>query len=260
MTLARRQFLRMSMWGCACCLAARRLDAAEPGHEAGQAAHPHWTYSGETGPQRWGELQPDFKACQLGLQQTPIDLTGGVKSNPDAVSLDYKPIALRIVNNGHTIQANAEPGCSCTIGAVKYDLQQFHFHHPSEHLLAGKAFDLECHFVHTATTGALAVLGVFIAPGPKNAELSSIFDVMPAREGVEAKATLNPAVLMPKGGGFFRYTGSLTTPPCSEGLTWTVYRQPISASSDQIRQFATLFANNARPIQRRNGRSLLESN
>jgi carbonic anhydrase len=199
--------------------------------------------------------------CQLGLEQTPIDLTTSIKGEPGVVSLNYKSVAARIVNNGHTIQANIEPGCSCTIGSAKYDLLQFHFHHPSEHLLAGKPFDLECHFVHKAQNGALAVVGVFIQPGAKNADLAAVFDVMPAQEGeARASVAINPAALMPGEGGYFRYMGSLTTPPCAEGLTWTVYKQPIEASPDQIKQFASLFANNARPIQRRNRRFLIETN
>jgi carbonic anhydrase len=257
----RREFLRMATLGCACCLAARSVGAAQPGHGAKQAAHPHWTYAGNTGPQHWGELQPDFKVCQLGLEQTPIDLTASIKGEPGVVSLNYKPVAARIVNNGHTIQANIEPGCSCTIGNAKYDLVQFHFHHPSEHLLAGKPFDLECHFVHKAQNGALAVVGVFIQPGARNADLATVFDVMPAQEGeARTSVAINPAALMPREGGYFRYMGSLTTPPCSEGLTWTVYKQPIEASPDQIKQFASLFVNNARPIQRRNRRFLIETN
>jgi carbonic anhydrase len=260
MTLARREFLRIATLGCACCLAARS-GALQPEH-SGKSAYPHWSYGGKTGPEHWGELQPNFRACQLGLEQTPIDLTSGIRGEPGNVAIDYRPIRLRIVNNGHTIQANADPSCSCTIDNTRYELVQFHFHHPSEHLLDGRAFDLECHFVHRAQNGALAVVGVFIKPGARNADLAAIFDVMPAREGGEATASqFNPASLIPRGaGGYFRYMGSLTTPPCSEGLTWTVYKQPIEASSDQIRQFATLFANNARPVQRRNRRFLIESN
>lgn len=262
MTLARRQFLRMATVGCACCLAAGRSGAAQPGHSDAAASHPHWSYADTTGPEHWGELQPDFKVCQLGLEQTPIDLASGIKGEPGTVALDYRPLPLRIVNNGHTIQVNTDPGCACAIGGIKYDLVQFHFHHPSEHLLAGKPFDLECHFVHKAANGALAVVGVFIKPGARNADLASVFDVMPAKEGQEVRApgAVNPAALLPKEGGFFRYMGSLTTPPCSEGLTWTVYKEPIEASQEQIRQFASLFANNARPVQRRNRRFLIETN
>lgn len=264
MSLNRRDFFRTATLGCACCLAARAVGAAEPSHTPGAAGHaaPHWSYAGNTGPEHWGELQPDFKVCQLGLEQTPIDLGNGLKGEPSPVALDYKPLPLRVLNNGHTIQVNADAGSSCTIGATKYELLQFHFHHPSEHLLAGKPFDLECHFVHRSNKGDLAVVGVFIKPGTHNAALQTIFDVMPKNEGPEqlAKGSIDPGALLPKGDGYFRYMGSLTTPPCSEGLTWTVFREPIEASTEQIRQFAALFQNNARPVQRRNRRFVVESN
>jgi carbonic anhydrase len=259
----RRNFLRLAVTGCAFCLTAARAGAAETAHGAtGAAAHPHWSYEGDTGPAHWGELQPDFKVCQLGLEQTPIDLDEAMKGAAGSIALDYKPLPLRILNNGHTIQVNADAGCSCTIGGTKYELLQFHFHHPSEHLLAGKPFDLECHFVHKSAAGALAVVGVFIKPGEKNAALAPLFDAMPANEGPEVKAggSIDVAALLPKSAGYFRYMGSLTTPPCSEGLTWTVYKEPIEASPAQIKQFASLFANNARPVQRKNRRFVIEAN
>jgi carbonic anhydrase len=263
MTLARRSFLRLATAGCACCLTAGRLSANPVGHkEAAGAAHkPHWSYEGETGPGHWGELSPDFKVCQLGLEQTPIDLSSGLKGNAGPIAFDYRPLPLRILNNGHTIQVNADPGCSCTIGEAKFDLLQFHFHHPSEHLLDGKAFDLEAHFVHKSEAGALAVVGVFFRPGAHNPGLQPIFDQMPKSEGPEVKASgqFDPALFFPKSRDFFRYMGSLTTPPCSEGLTWTVFRDPIEASSDQIRQFVSLFSNNARPVQRKGRRFLIET-
>jgi carbonic anhydrase len=261
----RRGFMRMagagSIAGCIHCLSsANALADAAPG--AATSAAPHWSYAGNTGPQHWGALQPDFKVCQLGLEQTPVDLKGGIKGEPGTVALDYKPLPLRILNNGHTIQVNADTGCSCAIGDTKYDLLQFHFHHPSEHLLSGKAFDLECHFVHKSSAGALAVVGVFIKPGEKNDALAPLFDAMPSKEGPEMKAagTIDPSALLPKSGGYFRYMGSLTTPPCSEGLTWTVFREPIEASPDQIKKFASLFPNNARPVQNQNRRLLIEAN
>ena len=223
MQLNRRHFLRTATLGCACCLAAGYAGASETPHAAGVAGHaaPHWSYTGNTGAEHWGELQPDFKVCQLGLEQTPIDLTSAMKGEAATVALDYKPLALRIVNNGHTIQVNADAGSSCMIGAAKFDLLQFHFHHPSEHLLAGKPFNLECHFVHKSAGGDLAVVGVFVKPGAKNAALQTIFDAMPMVEGPEKRASglIDTAVLLPKSNSYFRYTGSLTTPPCSEGLT-----------------------------------------
>jgi carbonic anhydrase len=264
--LGRRAFLRMtaigSAAGCAYCLSAARAAMADSGRATAPGGPAHWSYDGEAGPAHWGELSPDFKVCQLGLEQTPIDLAGGVRGEAGAVEISWRTMPLRILNNGHTVQVNADPGNGCAIGGTRYELQQFHFHHPSEHLLSGKPFDLECHFVHRASTGELAVVGVFIQPGARNAALQPIWDAMPSGEAPEqATGTMiDPAALLPKAGGYFRYMGSLTTPPCSEGLTWTVYREPIEASPEQIRQFASLFPHNARPVQGRHRRFVIEAN
>lgn len=268
MTSNRRNFLKTAAFGCACCMTAIRSVFAETGHKvpagAKNVAHgtAHWSYEGNSGPVHWGDLQPDFKMCQLGLEQTPIDLAENMKGQSAAPQFLYRTLPLRIVNNGHTIQVNAEPGSSCMIAGTKYDLLQFHFHHPSEHLVAGKSFDLECHFVHRSAAGELAVVGVFIRPGARNSALASVFDAMPDKVGPEKTAlgAVDPMALFPKSGGYFRYMGSLTTPPCSEGLTWTVFKEPIEASGEQIQQFAGLFKNNARPVQRRNRRFVVDSN
>jgi carbonic anhydrase len=258
MAIDRRTFIRGAM-ACACC---SRIGAAiaETGHEGSPGAH-HWSYEGAEGPEHWGELRADFKVCQLGLEQTPVDLVGGTRGDPGSVTYDYRPLPLRIINNGHTIQVNADSGSFCVIGGMRLDLLQFHFHHPSEHLLSGKNVDLECHLVHRSASGALAVSGIFIRRGAHNAALTSLFDVMPAKEGPEIKVagTIDIAAIVPGEGGYFRYMGSLTTPPCSEGLTWTVYKQPIEASPAQIQQFAALFPNNARPVQNRNRRFLIDA-
>ena len=261
MSFNRRALLRGAL-ACACCLKAGGVAAETSGHPPGDGkTAAHWGYEGAGAPGSWGDLEANFKVCKLGLEQTPIDLTNGIKGDTGAVSFDYKPMPLRIVNNGHTIQVNAASGCSCGIGGIRYELLQFHFHHPSEHLLAGKAFDLECHFVHKASDGAIAVVGVFIRPGAANAALKAVFDKMPKAAGPELSTGdyIDPGALLPKAGGYFRYMGSLTTPPCSEGLTWTVYREPLEASVEQIRQFAALFANNARPVQKRNRRFLIDA-
>ena len=222
----------------------------------------HWSYEGETGPQHWGDISPAFKVCQLGLEQTPLDLSSSLKGETGGLAFDYRQMPLRLVNNGHTIQVNAEPGSSLTIGGKRYNLAQFHFHHPSEHQIDGKSFDMEVHFVHKSEDGALAVIGVFIRAGAHNPGLQPIFDQMPKSEGpqVTAAGQFDPSSFLPGSQSHYRYMGSLTTPPCSEGLTWTVFRDPIEASPEQIRQFSTLFPNNARPVQRRNRRLLIETN
>ena len=258
MSIDRRMLLRGAL-ACACCVKAGASIASDAPAHGGAAAH--WSYEGDGNPEKWGELQSDFKMCQLGLEQTPIDLGNGIKGDVGSVDYDYKPLPLRIVNNGHTIQFNADPGSACVINGARYELLQFHLHHPSEHLLAGKGFDLECHFVHKSGAGALAVTGVFIRPGAPNMALKTFFDSMPAKEGPELKVggAIDVAAILPKTGGYFRYMGSLTTPPCSEGLTWTVHKEPVEASVEQIQKFASLFPKNARPIQKRNRRFVIDA-
>lgn len=253
MALERREFLRMAAGACACCAAPGLLSAAEH-------AGAHWSYEGTTGPDHWGALSSEFNTCGLGLHQTPIDLSSAVHGDAGHLDFAYRPLPLRIVNNGHTIQVNADEGCAMTIGDTRYDLVQMHFHHPSEHLIDGRAFDMEAHLVHRSADGKLAVLGVMIDAGAENAALGAIFAAMPKREGPEisANATFDPGAMLPNGRSAFRYHGSLTTPPCSEGLTWTVFREPITASPGQIAAFAALYPNNARPVQPMNDRVLIE--
>ena len=246
-----------SLVACACCVAGAR--AEKQAEHAGKA--PHWSYEGAESPEHWGELSTDFKACKLGMEQTPIDLDGGIKAQFDQpLSLSYKAVGGKILNNGHTIQVNVDKGCSCSVGGVSYDLLQFHFHHPSEHLVSGKPFPMELHLVHKAENGSLAVVGVFMTEGAKNELLAPVFDGMPMTAAGEKSLTagLDPSGLLPESRGYYRYMGSLTTPPCSEGLTWTVFKTTIEASAEQMGKFAALFSNNARPVQNRNHRFLLD--
>jgi carbonic anhydrase len=255
--IGRRTLLTVATTGCVLSRAALRA-AAEEVHAAPHAA-PHWSYEGEAGPAHWGELSPGFRACAVGLEQSPVDLPAETIAALDAAAIAWRPMPLRIVNNGHTIQVHATPGSFATIDGRRYEMQQFHFHHPSEHLLAGKAFDLECHFVHRAASGELAVIGVFVRPGAVNAALQPIWNAMPQHEGPErdAGAAIDPSALLPTERQCFRYMGSLTTPPCTEGIAWTVFRTAIQASPGQIHQFAALFNGNARPAVARTRRFLL---
>jgi carbonic anhydrase len=259
--LSRRAMIGAATIGCACCRLLPRALAQEPGHAPIGSGPPHWAYDGEAGAANWGELSPAFKVCQLGLEQSPIDLATAVTAELAGLEIAYQPMKLRIINNGHTIQVNAAPGSSCVIGGTSYELQQFHFHHPSEHLLSGRPFDLECHLVHRSAAGDFAVIGVFIKAGENNAALEPIWRAMPRQAGPELDAGLmiDPSTLLPSERSLFRYMGSLTTPPCTQGIVWTLLRQPIEASTEQIRQFAALYAANARPAQGRNRRFLLQS-
>jgi carbonic anhydrase len=255
----RRQALRAIVGAAAavaCPICRALAEETPPAHAA-----PHWSYKGEGGPESWGELSADFRVCSLGLEQTPIDLKDSIRAETGLVQASFQPMPLTILNNGHTIQVNCAPGSRTDVSGRSFELLQFHFHHPSEHLLSGRATEMELHFVHKGPEGQLAVLGVFIRVGQENAALAPIWAAMP-REAGEPKAVdakIDPNTLLPSGRQYFRYKGSLTTPPCSEGVLWTVFKEPIEASAEQIRQFAELFPVNARPVRPLNSRFLLES-
>lgn len=254
---SRRSILRLAA-ACPICLAAASLP---PGLGRAEEKGHGWGYGGEGGPQHWGDLSSENKACSAGTEQSPIDLDGPVDADYPAVEVDFKPTPLKVVNNGHTIQVNCAAGSSSLIGGKRFQLLQFHFHHPSEHLLKGSATALECHFVHKSADGALGVLGVFIQPGTENAALAPLWAALPKTAGPEVTApgTIDPAALLPGQRSFFRYMGSLTTPPCSEGVNWVVFDTPVEASEAQIKSFAALFAGNARPAQKLNRRFLLHA-
>ena len=252
----RRHFLQAggAMLACPLCsaLAGRAARAAE--HK------PHWSYGGASGPDAWGTLDPAYGACGAGTQQSPIDLSAAVRAELAPVGVRWQQVTLNsVVNNGHTIQVNTPQGGHIDLDGVRYDLLQFHFHHLSEHTLGGRHFPLEVHLVHKAAGGeGLAVIGVFFEEGAENTVLAPVWQAMPRQEGEGASAAVvDPAGLLPASRAAFRYAGSLTTPPCSEIVSWTVFAAPLSASGAQIAAFAELFPNNFRPVQPRNRRFLL---
>jgi carbonic anhydrase len=227
---------------------------------AAAAGEQHWSYQGATGPAGWGSLEADFKSCSLGLEQSPIDLRGPVRASVGALRVGYRPAPLRVWNNGHTIQCNYAPGSSMTIHGRTYGLVQFHFHTPSEHTLGGEHAPLELHLVHQDENKNLAVLGVFLKEGQENAALEPIWAHAPASEGPEREipgVQIDAADLVPAADAYYTYLGSLTTPPCSEGVRWIVLARAITLSSAQIAKFKSIFPMNARPTQPLNQRFVL---
>jgi carbonic anhydrase len=221
---------------------------------------PHWTYEGEDGPQFWGELSPDYALCSAGRAQSPVDITGEQEVNLADLTLNYHASALNIFNNGHTIQVNYDAGSTLIYNENEYQLVQFHFHHPSEHLIDGHGFAMELHLVHRDTNGALAVVGVMLSEGAEeNAAYAPIFAHLPLTEGEPAPTgiQINAAHLMPEHFRYFTYLGSLTTPPCAQGVRWLVLDTPVVLSVAQLESFGAIFEMNARPVQPINHRDLL---
>lgn len=225
---------------------------------ASEKAHPHWAYEGEGGPADWGHISKEYKACSEGKNQSPIDIKGAKEEDLSDISVNYKPSKLDIINNGHTVQVNYDKGSVATIDGVEYDLVQFHFHAPSEHTVDGKPFPIENHLVHKNAKGELAVIGVLIEEGAENPAYSDVMKNLPAK--ADSKKTVDVEVdagaLLPKDMTFFRYSGSLTTPPCSEGVKWSVLKTPVQLSKAQIDAFKSIFKMNARPIQPVNEREV----
>ncbi len=222
----------------------------------------HWSYEGAAGPAQWGDLDAASKACSIGSQQSPIDIGATIKSQLPALKLSWGKSADTIINNGHTIQLNFAEGSTLKLGDATYKLLQVHFHRPSEHLIGGKNFPMEAHFVHRADAGGLAVVGVMLAEGKTNAAFGKIIATMPTKEGpaVKADPAINPNGLLPAKLGYYRYPGSLTTPPCSEVVEWLVLTEPMQVAVADVAGFAKLYPMNARPAQKDNRRYVLRSN
>jgi carbonic anhydrase len=217
------------------------------------SAQSEWSYAGATGPEHWGDLKPEYAACKAGKEQSPIDIRKAKPGTLPTLQFDYKDTPLDVLNTGHTIQVNDSAGSSIIVGGERYQLRQFHFHHPSEEHIKGKAFDLVIHLVHANSKGDLTVVAVLARIGAANETLQKIRASFPERALNEKKqpgVRINASDFLPsKSSSFYTFRGSLTTPPCTEGVTWFVLKTPIEVSPDQVRAFATLFPHNARPIQ-----------
>ena len=235
---------------------ARKPVAAEPVHAA------HWDYGGSGGPETWGQMKPEFSKCSTGTRQSPIDIRDGIKVELDPVRFDYKPTGFRVIDNGHTVQVNLAAGNSIEVMGRRYELVQFHFHRPSEERINGKQFDMVVHLVHKDLDGRLAVVAVLLDRGAAQGVVQSVWNNLPLEKGEElpARTQLNLNDLLPPERNYFTYMGSLTTPPCSEGVLWMVMKQPVPISAEQIGIFARLYPMNARPIQSASGRLIKESN
>jgi carbonic anhydrase len=221
----------------------------------------HWSYEGNSGPAKWGDLDAASKACSIGAQQSPINIVAPIRSQLPPLKPNWAKGADTIINNGHTIQLNFAEGSTLNVGDAKYKLVQVHFHRPSEHMIAGKSYPMEAHFVHRADSGALAVVGVLMSTGKANAAFAKVAATMPAKEGpaVKAEAGFNPNDMLPRKLTYYRYPGSLTTPPCSETVEWLLLTNPITVVESDVAAFAKLYPLNARPVQQDNRRYVLQS-
>lgn len=221
-----------------------------------------WSYQGKEGPKDWGDLAAAYRTCKTGHAQSPINIQGAKKADLPPLKFDYHAVPLNIMDNGHTIEVIYAPGSTLTVGDKVYTLKQFHFHHPSEEHVNGHGYDMSAHLVHADSEGHLAVVGVLLEKGAANALIDSIWKNIPKQKekAVDVPGvTVNAKDLLPPDLGYYAFSGSLTTPPCSEGVTWYVLKNSEPISDAQVATFAKEYPKDARPIQRVNGRELLET-
>lgn len=240
--------------------ATEKVETAHAGGAAGHAAH--WSYGGEGGPAQWGGLKPEFATCGLGNRQSPIDIRGSIRVDLEPIRFDYRPSTFSVIDNGHTVQANIAGNNSIEVGGRRYDLLQFHFHRPSEERINGRQYDMVVHLVHKDPEGRLAVIAVMLEQGRVQPAIQAVWNNLPLEKNQEnpAAAPLDVNLLLPEDRRYFTYMGSLTTPPCSEGVLWMVMKQPVPISPEQVGIFARMYPMNARPIQASSGRLIKESN
>jgi carbonic anhydrase len=226
-----------------------------------ETAHPHWTYEGEEGPSHWGELDESYATCSVGKSQSPIDVLNPSEQDLTNISFHYQPSKLNILNNGHTVQVNYDPGSYIELDNTRYDLVQFHYHAPSEHTIDGESFPSELHIVHRSADGNLAVVGILLKEGAENVAYQPFISNLPA-EKTDPKDTgvsINAIDLLPSSQTTFRYNGSLTTPPCTEGVNWLLMTTPVELSAQQLTALDSLFEGGTnRPVQPMNDRTLIE--
>jgi carbonic anhydrase len=246
--------------------AKRRQDEQAAAAAAAIAAAPKhgtvWSYEGELGPANWSKINVDWAKCGTGNRQSPIDLRDGIKVNLEQISFDYHPSSFSEVNNGHTIEVTVGSGNFITVGNTVYELQQFHFHRPSEEKINGKGTEMVIHLVHRSAEGKVAIIAVLLERGQPHRLMQTIWNNLPLEklEVVAPSIVIDPSDALPERREYFTYMGSLTEPPCTEGVLWMVFKQPMQASPAQMALFSRLYPLNARPVQSTAGRMIKESN
>jgi len=229
-----------------------------------QEHHPEhaWDYGEALGPSHWGDLKPEFATCKTGHHQSPIDIRNAQKANLPPIRFDYEPTPLHIIDNGHTIMVNYGQGNFLSVGEKRYELKQFHFHIPSEEKINGKSFDMSLHLVHVDAEGKLAVVAVLLQQGANNPLVHELWNDLPREKEKEERLDniqIDASRILPFDRSYYTFSGSLTTPPCSEDVTWFVLKHPVTISAEDIKQFYQLYRNDARPTQPLYDRVVLES-
>jgi len=225
-----------------------------------KAHKPHWSYSGLFGPEAWGDIENHFRTCKTGVSQSPVDLVWKKPAkHSEKIEFHFTPTEYKVVNNGHTIKVSFPKGQWSRIRGEAFELLQLHFHSSSEHTIAGRHYPIEAHLVHKNSRGDLAVVGIMFSEGSSNEEIAKLWSHAPSTEGTEVgvKKLFNLNHLIPPQNHYYHYTGSLTTPPCSEGVNWNVFNTSVEVSKEQIAHFQQLYKGNFRPVQALNNRTMI---
>lgn len=235
---------------------------AKPGPQVSPHTGHDWAYGGATGPEHWGDLRPEFAACSRGGRQSPIDIRAGVRVDLEPIVFDYRASAFRVLDNGHTIEVRVGGANSIEVQGRRFDLVQFHFHRPSEERIDGRQFDMVAHLVHRDPEGRLAVVAVLLDRGSAHPLVQSVWNHLPLDKNDEVAASplLDLSHLLPADRRYYAFMGSLTTPPCTEGVLWLVMQQPVPIAVEQVNVFSRLYPMNARPVQPTAGRLIKQSN
>ncbi|MGB0631737.1 MAG: carbonic anhydrase family protein [Alphaproteobacteria bacterium] len=242
--------------------------AAKPGMKKHMASAPmkqraaHWGYRGDSGPAHWGNLSKAYHTCSAGRQQSPVNLESVEPARLQDLTFRYKVSVIQMMHTGHTVLAEYGKGSHIVLGGEQYDLTHFQFRTPSEHTVAGRSFPMEIQFVHRNAKGHQAIVGLLVTSGPSNLAARELWDRLPVKAHTRSKNTralINARDLLPDSTAYFRYRGSLTTPPCTEKVDWLILRTPVAFSENQIVRLRGIMGENARPVQARNGRYLLQS-
>ncbi|WP_159650483.1 carbonic anhydrase [Vibrio atypicus] len=224
---------------------------------AASAQAANWGYEGEHGPEHWGEFASE---CANGKNQSPVNIESATDADLKDLQFDYQGKVISLLNNGHTLQTSLEGSNTLKVDGKAFQLKQFHFHTPSENHVDGKEYPLEAHFVHADEQGNLAVVAVFFKLGESNSTLAKLLQNIPSKDqNIAIKVPFDANALIPRDKEYYRFSGSLTTPPCSEGVRWLVFKDVQSISPEQVKQFANVMGENNRPIQALNARVILEN-
>lgn len=220
-----------------------------------------WSYEGDGGPANWGKLRADYATCATGKRQSPIDIREGIRVNLEPIKFEYTRTQFRIVDTGHAVQVTVGAGLGLRVMGKRFELSHLEFRRPAEERVNGRSYDMSAHLVHRSDDGQVAVVAVLLEKGAEHPLIQTLWDNLPLERDIEVtpEAAIDLNALLPESRAYWTYMGSLTTPPCTEGVLWMVLKQPVQIAADQVAIFARVFRSNARPVQPANGRLVKES-